>query len=75
MEEIFAINITQCRIGYKPELTAELASRNPHGSENTFAVYSENGMHLFSVKSHSEMSEWVLKLGESFGSEVQNVIE
>ncbi|KAK7208050.1 kinesin family protein [Myxozyma melibiosi] len=75
MEEIFAINITQCKISCKPDLTPELESRNPYNEENTFVVFSENGMHLFSVKSHSEMSEWVLKLSQSFGSEVQSVIE
>ncbi|KAK9346429.1 hypothetical protein V1522DRAFT_404408 [Lipomyces starkeyi] len=63
MDEVFAINVTQCRIGYKPEVLESL--QRP----NIFAIYTDNGTHLICVKSHSELSEWVMKIGQGFGSD------
>ncbi|KAK9241194.1 hypothetical protein V1525DRAFT_334826 [Lipomyces kononenkoae] len=62
MEEVLAINVSQCRIGYQPEVLESL--QRP----NIFAIYAESGTHLVCVKTHNELSEWVMKIGQGFGS-------
>ncbi|KAK9480713.1 hypothetical protein V1514DRAFT_275597 [Lipomyces japonicus] len=63
MEEKYAINVTQCRIGYQPELAPGLLNK-----ANVFAVYTEFGTHLIAVRSHVELSNWVMKLGQDFAN-------
>ncbi|KAK9322611.1 hypothetical protein V1517DRAFT_322994 [Lipomyces orientalis] len=62
MDGVFAINVTQCRIGYRPEVIESL--QRP----NIFAIYTDNTTHLIGVKAHSELSEWVMKIGQGFGN-------
>ncbi|KAK9461443.1 uncharacterized protein V1516DRAFT_675972 [Lipomyces oligophaga] len=61
LEEEYAINIRHCKIGHHPVLAPELSVFHSY-SKNTFAVYSDSGVHIFSVRTHGELSEWVLKL-------------
>ncbi|KAK9367727.1 hypothetical protein V1509DRAFT_566360 [Lipomyces kononenkoae] len=62
MDELLAINVAQCRIGYQPEVLESL--QRP----NIFAIYADSGTHLVCVKTHNELSEWVMKIGQGFGS-------
>ncbi|KAK9448936.1 uncharacterized protein V1518DRAFT_416740 [Limtongia smithiae] len=59
-EELYAVNITDCRIGYKPELAPALT--RPH----VFTVTAGSGTHLISVKTRTELNEWVMKIGQVF---------
>ncbi|KAK9466910.1 hypothetical protein V1512DRAFT_207490 [Lipomyces arxii] len=63
MQEMMAINVTNCRLGIHPEILDSL--QRPH----VFAIYANSGTHLVSVKSATELGKWVLKLGQSFSEQ------